>query len=258
MEGQDGLAAIGHVRYATCGGGGPELRATVRARARPQDQVVRVRVQRAARQLPGPQARAARAGRLPPEARHRHRDPDALAELRAPGREARSTDWCGVFAPPVRSVRRRLQRRAPHGRRATWSWPATRWGSARSASPSTARCSPPPARASRSPTSVSRTSARSNRGRSSIANRKGVRIERFAASPRRAHCFFEWIYFANVASTLDDRSVYLSRSRAGQGAGAAGRRAARRRDDRRARARHRQGRRRRHGLRPGVCRRSRA
>ncbi|MFO0867692.1 MAG: amidophosphoribosyltransferase [Pirellulales bacterium] len=40
-------------------------------------------------------------------------------------------------------------------------------------------------------------------------------IERFAASPRRAHCFFEWIYFANVASSLDDRSVYLSRTALG-------------------------------------------
>ena len=34
--------------------------------------------------------------------------------------------------------------------------------------------------------------------------------------PRHAHCFFEWIYFANVASTLDDRSVYLSRSALGK------------------------------------------
>jgi amidophosphoribosyltransferase len=49
-----------------------------------------------------------------------------------------------------------------------------------------------------------------------VANRDGVRVERFAASPRRAHCFFEWIYFANVASTLDDRSVYLSRSALGE------------------------------------------
>ena len=43
-----------------------------------------------------------------------------------------------------------------------------------------------------------------------------LRIERFADSPRRAHCFFEWIYFANVASTLDDRSVYLSRTALGE------------------------------------------
>src|SRR4029077_1501560 len=49
-----------------------------------------------------------------------------------------------------------------------------------------------------------------------VANHKGVRIERFAPSPRQAHCFFEWIYFANVASTLDDRSVYLSRASLGR------------------------------------------
>ena len=79
------------------------------------------------------------------------------------------------------------------------------------------------------------------------------KIETFAPSPRRAHCFFEWIYFANVASTLDDRSVYLSRTALGvelarlekRTGGAVGRRT----DDRRAGARHQQGRRRRHGLR---------
>ncbi len=49
-----------------------------------------------------------------------------------------------------------------------------------------------------------------------VANARGVKVERFAPSPRQAHCFFEWIYFANVASTLDDRSVYLSRASLGQ------------------------------------------
>ena len=49
-----------------------------------------------------------------------------------------------------------------------------------------------------------------------VANRDGVRFERFANSPTKAHCFFEWIYFANVASTLDDRSVYLSRAALGE------------------------------------------
>ncbi|MDX1943860.1 MAG: amidophosphoribosyltransferase [Pirellulaceae bacterium] len=40
--------------------------------------------------------------------------------------------------------------------------------------------------------------------------------ERFAESLAPAHCFFEWIYFANVASTLDERSVYLSRTALGE------------------------------------------
>ena len=41
-------------------------------------------------------------------------------------------------------------------------------------------------------------------------------LHRFAEPRTPSHCFFEWIYFANVASTLDERSVYLSRSRLGQ------------------------------------------
>src|SRR5262245_35120604 len=43
-----------------------------------------------------------------------------------------------------------------------------------------------------------------------------IRIERFARRRQHAHCFFEWIYFANVASTLDNKSVYLSRSALGR------------------------------------------
>lgn len=42
-----------------------------------------------------------------------------------------------------------------------------------------------------------------------------IRKERFAAEQQHAHCFFEWIYFANVASTLDSRSVYLTRAALG-------------------------------------------
>jgi amidophosphoribosyltransferase len=41
-------------------------------------------------------------------------------------------------------------------------------------------------------------------------------IQRFAPSPRQAHCFFEWIYFSNVASTLDGRSVYMARKALGE------------------------------------------
>ena len=53
-------------------------------------------------------------------------------------------------------------------------------------------------------------------GTLAVINERGVRIERYAPSPKHAHCFFEWIYFANVASTLDDRSVYLSRAALGK------------------------------------------
>jgi amidophosphoribosyltransferase len=43
-----------------------------------------------------------------------------------------------------------------------------------------------------------------------------LHVHQFAKPRRHAHCFFEWIYFANVASTLDERSVYLTRKRLGE------------------------------------------
>jgi amidophosphoribosyltransferase len=45
---------------------------------------------------------------------------------------------------------------------------------------------------------------------------KGPAIHRFAESKRRAHCYFEWVYFSNVASTINGKSVYLSRRRMGE------------------------------------------
>ena len=44
----------------------------------------------------------------------------------------------------------------------------------------------------------------------------GVQVEPFAESTRTAHCFFEWVYFSNVASTLDGRGVYLARKCLGE------------------------------------------
>ncbi|MGL4555010.1 MAG: amidophosphoribosyltransferase [Gemmataceae bacterium] len=43
-----------------------------------------------------------------------------------------------------------------------------------------------------------------------------VRHSRFAPKQNPAHCFFEWIYFANVASTLDGRGVYTTRAALGR------------------------------------------
>ncbi len=43
-----------------------------------------------------------------------------------------------------------------------------------------------------------------------------IKVERFAKSKRKAHCMFEWVYFANVGSVLDGKSVYVTRTRLGK------------------------------------------
>ena len=53
-------------------------------------------------------------------------------------------------------------------------------------------------------------------GHAVLVTPTGMRIEKFCETGSPAHCFFEWVYFANVASTLDNRSVYLSRTRLGE------------------------------------------
>jgi len=53
-------------------------------------------------------------------------------------------------------------------------------------------------------------------GEMAVVDGGGVRICRFAPSRRKARCFFEWVYFSNVASEIDGSSVYLARSRSGQ------------------------------------------
>lgn len=53
-------------------------------------------------------------------------------------------------------------------------------------------------------------------GHAILIDSKGLRIEKYAESPRKSHCFFEWIYFANAASTFDGAGVYLSRKRLGE------------------------------------------
>jgi len=49
-----------------------------------------------------------------------------------------------------------------------------------------------------------------------IVDGDSVIVKKYAESPKKAHCFFEWIYFANAGSTFDDAGVYLSRKRLGE------------------------------------------
>lgn len=53
-------------------------------------------------------------------------------------------------------------------------------------------------------------------GQMAIVEDGRLRFERFAPAGTVARCFFEWVYFSNVASTIDDQSVYLARARSGE------------------------------------------
>ena len=43
-----------------------------------------------------------------------------------------------------------------------------------------------------------------------------IQIKKFAESKRISHCMFEWVYFSNVSSVLDDKSVYITRTNLGK------------------------------------------
>jgi len=43
-----------------------------------------------------------------------------------------------------------------------------------------------------------------------------IKIHKFAESKRISHCMFEWVYFSNVSSVNDGRSVYLTRTQLGR------------------------------------------
>jgi amidophosphoribosyltransferase len=43
-----------------------------------------------------------------------------------------------------------------------------------------------------------------------------ISIKKCAKCPRKAHCMFEWVYFSNVSSNIDGRSVYVTRTNLGK------------------------------------------
>lgn len=53
-------------------------------------------------------------------------------------------------------------------------------------------------------------------GQMAIIEDGKLRFEYFSNEAKRARCFFEWIYFSNISSIIDSRSVYLSRAKLGQ------------------------------------------
>ena len=47
-------------------------------------------------------------------------------------------------------------------------------------------------------------------------NNGDVNVKRYAKSKKTSHCMFEWVYFSNVSSVLDGKSVYITRANLGK------------------------------------------
>ncbi len=45
---------------------------------------------------------------------------------------------------------------------------------------------------------------------------KKIEIKKYADAKKTSHCMFEWVYFSNVGSILDDKSVYTTRTNLGK------------------------------------------
>jgi|TARA_B100001964_G_scaffold245254_1_gene331047 amidophosphoribosyltransferase len=43
-----------------------------------------------------------------------------------------------------------------------------------------------------------------------------VEVRKYTQTKRKAHCMFEWVYFSNVGSVLDNKSVYTARTNLGK------------------------------------------
>ncbi len=53
-------------------------------------------------------------------------------------------------------------------------------------------------------------------GEMALVQDGNLEVKRFAKARRTARCMFEWVYFANVSSTLDGKSVYDARTNLGK------------------------------------------
>jgi amidophosphoribosyltransferase len=53
-------------------------------------------------------------------------------------------------------------------------------------------------------------------GKMILIKKGDVKVHRYTNSKRKAFCMFEWVYFANVSSVLNGKSVYITRTHLGK------------------------------------------